>query len=105
MASSETRRLRLPYIAVQPSLPHVVSDILAPGSTIAVEDCWVSCYAPDPAAAPAIEMKSVHGKFRLTESDEKEGEVECLPTDDRVQVDMLSPVRTAPRPSHDFLIR
>lgn len=104
MASSEPRRLRLPYIAVQPSLLHVVSDILAPGSTIAVEDCWVSCYAPAPGPAPATEMKSVHGKVRLTESDEKEGEVECLPTDDKVRVDMLSSVRSVLFPSRASLI-
>ncbi|GAA5988627.1 hypothetical protein JCM10908_003646 [Rhodotorula pacifica] len=88
-------RCRLPYIAVQPSLPHVIADILAPGSSIAVEDCWVSCYAPAPpdhrqARDGRNEMLSVHGKIRLAESDEKEGEVECLNRDERVQVEMRS---------------
>lgn len=92
--------LRLPYVAIQPSLPHVVRDILAPSSSIAVEDCWVSCYGPTPAAGDdgrsegrQLELGSVHGRIRLSEVDEREGEVECQARDERVQVEMHSPVR------------
>ncbi|GAA5884998.1 hypothetical protein JCM3774_005788 [Rhodotorula dairenensis] len=77
-------RVRLPYVAVQPSLPHVVADLVAPDSTVAAEDCWVSCYAYSP------DHKSVHAKIRLAEADDRPRQVECSVTEGPIQVDMVS---------------
>lgn len=87
-----SRRVRLPYVAVQPSLPHVVADLVAPDSTVAAEDCWVSCYAPGrDGAQPA----SVHGKIRLTEADRDVSDraLECSVREGALRVDMVSQVR------------
>ncbi|GAA6009895.1 hypothetical protein JCM10207_002148 [Rhodosporidiobolus poonsookiae] len=83
--------LSLPYIAVQPSAPLVIRDLLAPHSQVAAEDCWVSCYrAPTSSeSADGQETQSVHGRFRLAEGDD-EGTVEVLKTDERVQVTLNS---------------
>ncbi|GAA5858223.1 hypothetical protein JCM8547_005696 [Rhodosporidiobolus lusitaniae] len=77
MSSPPPTVLSLPYISLQPSLPSVISDILAPQSTVGAEDCWCSCYSLDPKAKEKTKegTGSVHGRFRVAEGDE-EGSVE-----------------------------
>ncbi|BGO96231.1 hypothetical protein NBRC10512_002125 [Rhodotorula toruloides] len=81
----------LPYIALQPSLPHVIADITHPRSTVAAENAWVSAYRlpsiPPDEAAKAKEG-SVNGRIRVSEADEP-GEVE-VEGRDGVEVEMKS---------------
>lgn len=87
----------LPYIALQPSLPHVIADITHPRSTVAAENAWVSAYRlpsiPPDQAAKAKEG-SVHGRMRVSEADEP-GEIE-VEGRDGVEVEMRSKVRLLP---------
>ncbi|GAA5949157.1 hypothetical protein JCM3765_003308 [Sporobolomyces pararoseus] len=62
----------LPQIALQPSTSSVYSDVADPDCDIAVEDVWISFYRPKQGEEAG---GSLHGKLRLTETDES-GEVE-----------------------------
>jgi hypothetical protein len=87
----------LPYIALQPSLPHVIADIVHPRSSVAAEDAWVSAYrlssTPSDEAAKAKEG-SVHGRIRVSEADEP-GEIE-VEGRDGLEVDVQSSVGQPP---------
>ncbi|BGP74383.1 hypothetical protein NBRC10513v2_007815 [Rhodotorula toruloides] len=87
--SAPARVQSLPYIALQPSLPHVIADITHPRSTVAAENAWVSAYRlpsiPPDQAAKAKEG-SVHGRMRVSEADEP-GEIE-VEGRDGVEVEM-----------------
>ncbi|CEQ40862.1 SPOSA6832_02535, partial [Sporobolomyces salmonicolor] len=87
MAASDQVR-SLPYISIQPSLPLVIADIARPGSSIAVEDCWVSCYRRAKGVS-GEEEGSVHGKMRVAEG-EKDGQVEVESMDKQVEVEMIN---------------
>ncbi|BGP35971.1 hypothetical protein JCM10296v2_007823 [Rhodotorula toruloides] len=81
----------LPYIALQPSLPHVIADITHPRSTVAAENAWISACRhasiPPEEAAKAKEG-SVHGRIRVSEVEEP-GEIEVAGLDG-IEVEMRS---------------
>ncbi|GAA5899684.1 hypothetical protein JCM5296_001399 [Sporobolomyces johnsonii] len=85
--AAPTQVRSLPYISIQPSLPLVIADIARPGSSIAVEDCWVSCYRRAKGVNGEKEG-SVHGKMRVAEG-EQEGQVEVESKDKQVEVEMV----------------
>jgi hypothetical protein len=80
----------LPYIALQPSASSVFEEIADPNSDNAVEDVWISFYRNGEEEA----TKSLHGKIRVSESDEPGG-VEAKVRDGNLEVELLSSVSSS----------
>lgn len=72
----------LPRLTVQDTFTVVLDEIKS--GLHAVEDCWVSCYMEGSAA-------SVHGRVRISETEEGSGEVELVAREG-VQVELVGDV-------------